>query len=91
MAIRTFRSKALQRLFDRGAERRIPPDQARKIVLLLDHLDAATNKSDLNVSGFHQLKGDGKGTCAWKVTANWRLTFRFESGDAFDLDLEDYH
>ena len=40
---------------------------------------------------FHPLKGDRKGTYAVTVQANWRITFKFENGEAFDVDLEDYH
>jgi proteic killer suppression protein len=78
-------------LYENGMGKGIPADLADKIVRLLDHLNAARIKEDLNIAGFHQLKGDRKGTYAWKVTANWRLTFRFENGDALDVDLEDYH
>lgn len=91
MAIRSFSSKPLEKLFESGVYRRIPAEQTEKIRRLLDHLNAARSKDDLNIAGFHQLKGDRKGTCVWKVTANWRLTFRFENGDAFDVNLEDYH
>ena len=39
----------------------------------------------------HPLKGDLKGFWSVTITGNWRLIFRFEDGDAFDLDLVDYH
>ncbi len=39
----------------------------------------------------HPLKGNRKGVWAVTVRANWRVTFRFEDGDAYDVDLEDYH
>ena len=39
----------------------------------------------------HPLKGELAGSWSLTVTRNWRLTFRFEDGDAFDLDLLDYH
>jgi proteic killer suppression protein len=39
----------------------------------------------------HPLKGNRKGVWATTVRANWRMTFRFERGDAYDVDLEDYH
>jgi plasmid maintenance system killer protein len=39
----------------------------------------------------HPLKGSRKGVWAVTVRANWRVTFRFEGGDAYDVDLEDYH
>jgi toxin HigB-1 len=39
----------------------------------------------------HELKGDRKGPWSVTVQANWRITFRFASGDADDVDYEDYH
>lgn len=39
----------------------------------------------------HELKGDGKGTWSIKVSGNRRITFRFEEGEAYDVDFEDYH
>jgi toxin HigB-1 len=39
----------------------------------------------------HQLKGDGKGFWAVTVRANWRIIFRFENGQAIDVELIDYH
>ncbi len=39
----------------------------------------------------HRLKGDLSGCWSVTVRANWRITFRFEGGDAFDVDLADYH
>lgn len=91
MAIRGFTWKPLERLFENGFHKKIPTEQAAKLVELLDQLDAAKTKRDLAIAGFHELKGDRKGTYAWKVSANWRLTFRFENGDAFDVNYEDYH
>lgn len=60
---------------------------------MLDRLDAAIRPEDMNLPGyrFHGLKGDRKGTYAVSVSGNWRITFRFEKGDAVDVDLEDYH
>lgn len=45
---------------------------------------------DLPGYRFHPLKGDRKGAYAASVSGNWRLTFRFASEDATDVDLEDY-
>lgn len=39
----------------------------------------------------HQLTGDLRGFWSVSITGNWRLIFRFVAGDAFDLDLMDYH
>jgi proteic killer suppression protein len=40
---------------------------------------------------FHRLTGDRRGTYAVTVKANWRVTFRFHEGAAYDVNLEDYH
>ena len=39
----------------------------------------------------HPLKGERAGHWAVKVSANWRVIFRFEDGDAVNVDLVDYH
>lgn len=40
---------------------------------------------------FHELKGVRKGTWSVAVRQNWKITFRFENGEALDVNLEDYH
>ncbi len=39
----------------------------------------------------HELTGNGRGTWSVTIQVNWRITFRFDSGDAEDVDYEDYH
>ena len=39
----------------------------------------------------HPLKGDLKDMWSLTISGNWRLVFRFENGDAFDIDLTDFH
>jgi proteic killer suppression protein len=39
----------------------------------------------------HSLKGNFKGFWAVSVSGNWRIIFRFENGNAYDVDLIDYH
>ena len=48
---------------------------------------------DMNLPGYalHQLTGNKKDIWSVKVSANWRITFRFEGSHAYDVDLEDYH
>ena len=55
-------------------------------------MENATNLGDFQrVSHFHALRGNRRASYAFHVTANWRLTFKFRDGDAYDLDYEDYH
>jgi proteic killer suppression protein len=46
---------------------------------------------DFPGSGLHPLKGDRKEIWSVTVQANWRITFRFEQGDAEVVNYEDYH
>ena len=91
--IRTFKHKALKRLYEEDDEKRFPAHDVRKIRRILLRLDAASSPEDMEAPGFslHKLKGDLKGFWAVTVRANWRIIFRMEGGDAHDVDYLDYH
>lgn len=91
--IKSFRHRGLKRLFERGDRSRINPNQVDKVELILADLDAASTVEHMRQPGYrlHELKGDLKGHYAVDVSGNWRITFRYEDGDAFDVDLMDYH
>ena len=91
--IQSFRHKGLRSLFEQDDSRKLPADQIDRLRLILSALDQATDVQDMSQPTFrlHPLKGNRKGFWAVIVRANWRVTFRFEDGDAYDVDLEDYH
>ena len=92
--IKTFRHKGLKWLFEDGTSRgQISKQWEQKINRRLDSIDAATHVGDLNLPGYdlHELKGKRKGTWSITVTGNYRITFSFKNGNAFDVDIEDYH
>lgn len=91
--IQSFRHRGLQRFFEESDYRGIPAQFASRMERMLDRLDAAVRAEDMNLPGykFHPLKGARKDTYAVNVSGNWRLTFRFNEGDALDVNLEDYH
>lgn len=91
--IQSFRHKGLKRLFEKGEAKGIRADQLEKIENILFVLSRARKPEDVDLPGFHlhPLKGDMKGLWAVTVRANWRVTFRFEEGEACDVDLVDYH
>ena len=68
-------------------------DQAERIALALADIDAAGKPSDLDLPGYrlHPLRGDLRGFWSISVSANWRIVFRFEDGDAYEVNLVDYH
>jgi proteic killer suppression protein len=94
MPIRTFRHKGLKRLYEAGERRDILAALAEKIADVLLAIDEAARPGDVGLFPgwrLHPLKGDLKGFWSVSVSGNWRVVFRFEKGDAFDVDLTDYH
>jgi toxin HigB-1 len=91
--IRRFRHRGLRRLYEDDDRRELNPQHADKIARMLARLDVATRPEQLDLPGFrlHPLKGELAGYWSITVRANWRIIFRFEEGDATDVDLVDYH
>jgi proteic killer suppression protein len=90
--IRTFRHRGLKRLYE-GDPSKVQGGQVRRIADVLGHLDRAQRPSDLDLPGYrlHALKGHRKGMWSVTISGNWRIVFRCTDGDAFDVDLVDYH
>ncbi|MGR3178514.1 MAG: type II toxin-antitoxin system RelE/ParE family toxin [Candidatus Anammoxibacter sp.] len=91
--IKSFKHKGLKRFYDTGSVSGIQPSQKKRLRLLLIALDTSTCIGDMDIPGFnlHPLKGKRKGLYAISVSANWRITFIFEDGNAYIVNYEDYH
>lgn len=88
-----FKHRGLRRLFERNDRSQIGAEIVNRVENILATLDAADTLQALDLPGYrpHRLKGDRKGFWAVTVRANWRVVFRFENGDALDVELVDYH
>ena len=94
MPIQSIRHKGLRRLFEKGDARGLPAasvDKLRDMLLAIHTARAITDVDVIPGWRLHPLKGKLAGHWSLTVTGNWRLVFRFEDGDAFDVDLLDYH
>lgn len=95
--IQSFRDDTaadLFRLRNTRAARRIPQALWRGVQRKLKLLDAAARLDDLLVpAGNHleALKGDRSGRHSIRVNDQYRITFQWESGHAYEVDVEDYH
>jgi proteic killer suppression protein len=91
--ILSFKHRGLKMLFQRSDRSLIGADLIHRIENILSTLDAANTPQALNLPGYrlHKLRGNRVGYWAVTVRANWRIIFRFQNGDAFDVDLVDYH
>jgi proteic killer suppression protein len=91
--IKSFEHKGLQAFFETGSKAGIQPHHAPKLARQLARLNAAKVPEDMNLPGWrlHPLVGSLTGRYSVSVNGNWRLTFRFDGGDAVLVDYQDYH
>ena len=91
--IKTFKHKGLEKFFTKGSKAGIRAAHAAKIGDRLAFLHAASVVGDMDKPGYrlHELKGKLKGHWAVDVSGNWRIVFRFEDGNAYVVNYEDYH
>ena len=90
--IASFRHRGLKMFFENDDPRRVSSVHVDKIKRILARLDEATEIKQMALPGFalHPLKGNLKGFWAVSVSGNWRIIFRFENSNAYDVDLVDY-
>ncbi|MDR5859497.1 peptidase [Halomonas eurihalina] len=91
--IRSFKHKGLAKFFKSGSTAGIQAAHAKKLRLILGRLNAASGIEDMDLPGLrlHALSGSRTGIWSVTVSGNWRVTFRFEDGDAEVVNYEDYH
>jgi proteic killer suppression protein len=92
--IRSFADAETERFFTTGKTRKLPRDILRRAAMRLRQLDAATRIDDLRLppsNRLEALKGDRAGQHSIRINNHWRVCFRFANGDAFDVEITDYH
>ena len=92
--IKTFADRYTRELYETGKSKRFPPDIWNRAVRKLEYIDLATGLEDLKVppsNRLHELGRDRKGQFSISVNDQFRICFRFEDGDAFNVELTDYH
>jgi len=92
--IRSFADKETERLFATEQSRRLPPDIRFRALAQLNRLHAVTSIEDLQSppsNRLEPLKGSRMGQWSIRINQQWRVCFRFVEGDAFDVEIVDYH
>ena len=92
--IKTFKDRDAERLFRRETVKRLGPDVQRIALRKLRMLDAAIALEDLRIppaNRLEKLKGDRAGQFSIRINQRWRVCFVWRSGDAFDVEIVDYH
>ena len=93
LMIKSFKHKGLKKFYLKGDSSGLEQSLIPRLKKRLTMLDAATTIDFLDMPGFglHELKGNRANTWSISVSGNWRMTFIFEDGDVYILNLEDYH
>ena len=90
----SFGDKETEKIYNEIKSKKLPPEiQDRGLVKLLI-LNSATSEEDLKVppsNHFEQLLGKLKGYCSIRINSQWRIQFKFQSGNAYEVSIVDYH
>ncbi|HOP46554.1 MAG TPA: type II toxin-antitoxin system RelE/ParE family toxin [Desulfobacteraceae bacterium] len=92
--IKTFADSETEHFYTTGKSRRFPPDIHKRAAMRLNQLDAATVLDDLRMppsNRLEPLRGDRTGRYSIRINDQWRLCFRFENANAYDVEVLDYH
>lgn len=92
--IKTFKDKQAAIIAQGKVSRKLPQDLQRNVLKKLRQLDAAASLEDLRIppgNRLEPLRGDREGQHSIRINDQWRLCFRFESGNAYDVEITDYH
>ena len=92
--IKSFADKQTAQLYTDGTSKRLPPDVVKRALRRLEYIELSTSLDDLKVppsNRLHALKDDRTGQHAISINDQWRICFRFCDGDAYDVEITDYH
>ena len=92
--IRSFRSEETERVFKRARSPKLPGDIQQVALRKLRMLNRSRSLADLRVppaNRLERMKGDREGRYSIRINDQWRICFRWADGDAFDVEIVDYH
>lgn len=92
--IRSFADAETERFYTTGKSRRLPTEIRARAAMRLTQLNAASRIEDLRLppsNRLEALKHDRAGQWSIRVNDQWRVCFHFDNGDAFDVEIVDYH
>jgi proteic killer suppression protein len=92
--INSFADKRTQELYIKGKSKKFPADVAQRAARKLEYVNLAEQLEDLKVppgNRLHPLSGNRLGQYAISINNQWRICFRFEEGEAHEVEVCDYH
>lgn len=92
--IKTFADAKTESFYATGQSSKLPAEIIKRAAMRLNQLHAATQVEDLRMppsNHLEKLSGDREDQWSIRITKQWRVCFRFEAGDAYDVEIVDYH
>ncbi|MGZ5209005.1 MAG: type II toxin-antitoxin system RelE/ParE family toxin [Sulfuricurvum sp.] len=92
--IKSFKCKETEKLFWAKPSKKFPANLAMRAKIKLDMLDATQEKQDLRIppaNHLEELKGNLAGYMSIRINNQFRVVFRFDGTDAYDVHITDYH
>lgn len=92
--IKSFKSKKAEKIFNQEYSLKLPSDIQRIALRKLLMIHAAVTINDLRIppaNHLEQLKGNRRGRYSIRINDQWRICFIWRSGDAYEVEIEDYH
>jgi proteic killer suppression protein len=92
--IKSYRDKEVRKIAEGRLSKRLPQSIQRRAKMRLDRIAAATEVDDLRLPpshGLERLSGDRAGQYSIRINDQWRICFVWRDGNAFDVEIVDYH
>jgi proteic killer suppression protein len=92
--IKSFRDKETEKVFKRVVSRKLPMDIQQTALRKLRMINNARDLQDLELppgNRLEKLKGDRKGQHSIRINDQWRVCFIWKHGDAYNVEIADYH
>ena len=92
--IKSFKDKETEKVFNRNYSKKLPETIQQRALRKLRMIDAAADINDLLVPPGNRLEtlgGDREGQHSIRINDQWRICFTWSQGDAYDLEIVDYH
>ena len=92
--IKSFADRETEALFNEQPVRKLPDAICRRAMAKLQIIDNAASLSDCSMppgNRLEALSGDRQGQHSIRVNDQWRVCFRWQDGDAYEVEIVDYH
>jgi proteic killer suppression protein len=92
--IKTFKDAETQKIYQRERSRTLPSDIQQIALRKLRMINNSINVNDLRVSPakrLEKLRGNREGQYSIRINDQWKICFEWKSGDAFNVEITDYH